>query len=278
MRRGSWNWLRVTGGYGLFAVAIAYVVYTAPGTVWHLQPHWLILSIVMLLLLIVMQVLQVAVFLKAHGIGIEARWVISFTVKRGLLNAVIPVRGGTLMMMRAMTMRYAVRWQEYLLFNVISGMVSMLWSILALVWLVFGTIGVVVFTLVGLLAIYLLIRLKSIPYWSSLPSLVWLAGGLYITILLVFWSLLNGMGLNVPIRDAMYFAVALNALAQISVTPGNFGVREWVMGILAPYLALPVSLGILAGGVFHVLRVLVYGLILMIVGLGTDFQESKAPR
>jgi hypothetical protein len=48
-----------------------------------------------------------------------------------------------------------------------------------------------------------------------------------------------------------------------------------VAGALAPYLALPLSLGIVAGAIFHVLRVVVYGLILMIAGTRTLLPEHN---
>jgi hypothetical protein len=71
------------------------------------------------------------------------------------------------------------------------------------------------------------------------------------------------MGVSVGFLPASYFAVTLNALGTVSATPGNMGVREVVLGAMAPYLSVSVSAGILAGAVFQVLRLAVNGLALL---------------
>ena len=69
--------------------------------------------------------------------------------------------------------------------------------------------------------------------------------------------------MSVGFLPASYFAIALNALATVSTTPGNLGVREILLGAMAPYLSVSASAGILAGAIFQALRLALNGIALL---------------
>ena len=91
------------------------------------------------------------------------------------------------------------------------------------------------------------------------------AAFMYLSMIGIFWAMLNGLGYDASLLQASQYAVASNTLAQVSITPGNIGVRELVLGLISPYLSVPATVGVLAGGVFFVLRTIVYGLFMIIL-------------
>ena len=257
--------VRFFAGYILFGGVIVYAVFHAPEEVWRIAPAWLILTLCVIILMLLIQWAQVIIFLKAQGVKSGWYWSLMFTVKKGVLNAVLPAKTGTLVLMHMLTRHYPVRWHDYLRFSLTAGVASLIISALALSWLLFPFTLFALLLLATLAVCFVASRVMSAFYMASLPILLFNGLGLYSCVLFIFWSILGGLGYSIGFRDASYFSVTLNTLAQLTLTPGNIGVREAVMGILAPYLALPVAVGIIAGGVFHVLRTAVYGVMLLVL-------------
>lgn len=253
---------RFVAGYILFGGVLIYAFRRAPEEVWRLAPGWLALALGVIVLMMLMQWAQVTLFLRAHGVRPGWYWPLMFTLKKGILNTVLPAKSGTLVLVHLLTQRYPVRWHDYLQFSMTAGVASLIISALALAWLIFSPAVFVPVLLATLAVCYVASRKISAIYMTHLPMLLLNGLGQYACVLLTFWSILCGMGYFIGIRDASYFGVALNTLAQFTITPGNVGVRESVMGMLAPYLAMPVAVGIIAGGVFYVLRTTVFGAML----------------
>ena len=105
--------------------------------------------------------------------------------------------------------------------------------------------------------------LQKSYFRDSFPLLL-VGTGLYLCRMLIFWTILRATGTAVSFRDASYFAIITNTLAQFPITPGNIGVREALFGLLSPYLTLPMSVGVLVGAIFQVLRIALYALIVVI--------------
>lgn len=260
------SWLsraRFFAGYVLFGAVIVYAVLRAPDQVWKIAPAWLILTLCVITVMLLLQWAQVVVFLRAQGVRSGWYWSVNFTVKKGVLNAVLPAKTGTLALMHMLTRHYPVRWHDYLRFSLTAAVASLIISALAMVWLLLSSPLFALVLLATLAVCYAASRAVSAFYMTHLPVLLLIGLGQYSCVLLIFWSILSGLGYVIGFRDASYFSVALNTLAQLTLTPGNIGVREAVMGMLAPYLALPVAVGIIAGGVFHVLRTATYGVMLI---------------
>ena len=253
---------RFVAGYALFGGVLIYAFRRAPEEVWRLAPGWLALALGVIVLMMLMQWAQVTLFLRAHDVRPGWYWPLMFTLKKGILNTVLPAKSGTLVLVHLLIQRYPVRWHDYLQFSMTAGVASLIISALALAWLIFSPAIFFLVLLATLVVSYVASRKISAFYMTHLPMLLLNGLGQYACVLLAFWSILSGLGYFIGIRDASYFGVALNTLAQFTITPGNVGVRESVMGMLAPYLAMPVAVGIIAGGVFYVLRTVVFGAML----------------
>lgn len=273
------SWLsrvRFFAGYVLFGAVIVYAVSRAPDQVWKIAPAWLILTLCVITVMLLLQWAQVVVFLRAQGVRSGWYWSVNFTVKKGVLNAVLPAKTGTLALMHMLTRHYPVRWHDYLRFSLTAAVASLIITALAMVWLLLSSSLFALVLLATLAVCYVASRAVSAFYMTHLPVLLLIGLGQYSCVLLIFWSILSGLGYVIGFRDASYFSVALNTLAQLTLTPGNIGVREAVMGMLAPYLALPVAVGIIAGGVFHVLRTATYGVMLIALNwYGRAFPSAR---
>jgi uncharacterized membrane protein YbhN (UPF0104 family) len=77
----------------------------------------------------------------------------------------------------------------------------------------------------------------------------------------LLFVILRGLGLHASWVDVAYLGVVLNVLAQVSITPGNLGVRELVVGGLAPQLQISMATGILASSLMVSLRLALLGVV-----------------
>jgi len=250
--------LRFWGGYALFGGVVIYGIYHAPEEIWKLKLQWLLLAVLVFLAMMVLQTLQVCIFLKVHDMKCGWFWPALFTVKKGVLNSVLPARTGTLALMYMLTQRYQVKWHEYLRFSIVASCASLLVSGLAFAWIVLSQVNFLMMFVGSILGCYVLSHVFSRTYMGRFVALFGVGLGLYTTMLISFWCLLNGLGMPLDFRATSYFATAVNTLAQLAVTPGNIGIRELVTGMVAPYVSLDIAVGIIVGGIFHVVRTTVY--------------------
>ena len=257
----AWRRVQYPVGYALFAVAISYGLWRAPAEVWQLRPFWFLSSIATVLLMFFLQQWQVRLFLRAHGAQPEWLYPALFNARKSVLNTVLPARSGTLILLHSLTNQYSIKWHHYLYFSLLASAVSLTVSLLALVWLLWPLGYSIALLLISLALSFLLARFATFRYAASLPALLFVAVGIFIATVAVFFCLIRGLGHSLNVTEISYFAVTLNALAQVSITPGNVGVRELVMAVTAPYVALPVSVGILASSILLVLRLAVSGVI-----------------
>ena len=262
-----WRRVRLTAGYILFVALLGYAVRQWPDAVWDIEVGWLFLCALPMLLLALLQAGQVAVFLRAHEVHAGPWWVFEFAARRGALNAMVPGRMGTLIMLREVTQLGRVRWQDYLGFSLLQSVQALSVSGLVLAALILPPWQAFALTVVAALVTVLLRKRVSTAYRRAFWPLFLLAVGIYLVLLAAFWMVLLALGLDVGPVQAGYFGILLNALAQVAITPGNMGVREALVGLMAKYVALPVSTGILAGAVFHAIRVAVYSVAVLVARL-----------
>lgn len=253
--------LRYWAGYVLFFGLFGYAIRNAPEIFWEITPIWLALTVLGILMLFALQVLQFQIFLSYHSIRPDWMWIAWFTTKKGILNTIFPAKSGTLFLLHALTKRYPVRWHDYVRFVLMASLASLWVSGLALAGMMLEVTYFSVLFVMSVLAVFVVARYRSSFYLGCLPQIFLVACGFFLVFIIAFWFVLNGMGISIAVLDSTYFAIAVNAMAQVSVTPGNVGLREMVLGAIAPYISLPISVGIIAGAVFYVLRVAVYGVI-----------------
>ena len=256
----AWRRIKYPVGYGLFAIAITYGLWHAPSELWQLSPFWLLLSLVVVVLMFLLQQWQVTIFLRAYGLNPGWLYPALFNARRGLLNMVLPARSGTLFLVHDLTKKYPVTWRDFLYFFLVAGIVSVYVSGLALAWLLWpwGYSAALLFG--SLIAAFYLARRGTFQYAAWLPNLLLLALALYLATVTVLFFLLRGLGYQLSFVEVSYLAIALNVLAQVSITPGNIGVREVLMGLIAPFVELPVAVGIIASSLLLIIRLIVYGI------------------
>lgn len=256
----AWRRIKYPVGYGLFAIAITYGLWHAPSELWQLSPFWLLLSLVVVVLMFLLQQWQVTIFLRAHGLNPGWLYPALFNARRGILNIVLPARSGTLFLVHDLTKKYPVTWRDFLYFFLVAGIVSVYVSGLALAWLLWpwGYSAALLFG--SLIAAFYLARRGTFQYAAWLPNLLLLALALYLATVTVLFFLLRGLGYQLSFVEVSYLAIALNVLAQVSITPGNIGVREVLMGLIAPFVELPVAVGIIASSLLLIIRLIVYGI------------------
>jgi hypothetical protein len=253
-------------GIALFLGIVGYSIYRAPEELWSLKPDWLLVVIPGLVVLLYLQSQQVSRFIKLHHMQVNIDWILLFTARKGVLNSILPARLGTLAVMKSFLDKYQVGWQAYIKYNIYLGVVSIIVSALMLMLLI-ATGYILLIVLFFFVSAILLKKFGPRSYRSSLVFFFINAILIYIDILIIFWGVMNGLGIPASIMDASYFAIALNALSQVSITPGNMGVREVVLGIVSPYLSFPTAAGVLSGGIFFVLRLVVNVAVLLLIEL-----------
>lgn len=255
-----WRRIKYPVGYGLFAITITYGLWHAPSELWQLDLSWLLLSLAIIVFMFLLQQWQVMLFLRAHALDPGWLYPALFNARRGILNTVLPARSGTLLLAHNLTTKYPVTWRDFFYFFFLAGSISIYVSGLALVWLLWPWGYSAAMLLVSFIVAFYLARRASFRYATSLPTLLFLAVALYLATVTVLFALLRGLGYQLSFAEVSYFAIALNVLAQVSITPGNIGVREVLMGVIAPFVELPIAVGIIASSLLLILRLIIYGI------------------
>ena len=278
---GRWSRLRAWLGYILFAGILFWAISKAPQLLWQTDPLWLLAAVPFVLLNLLFQVIQTRIFLRDRGVIIPGwRVPVHFTLKKAILNVIMPFRTGTLLMLQMLTNQYSVSSIDFVGFMVIASMYSLFFSVMGVIWLFMPEVWFA-FSLILFLLILSVTRYSSrIPFSGCVWPLFFLALGLFATFTAALWVLFLGFGHELAPRQTVTMAVILNTLALVNVTPGNMGIREMVMGAIAPLLSVPIAIGILAGAAFFAIRIAVVGLLLwgMEVGIYISRRNIVPPR
>jgi hypothetical protein len=261
---GPWARIRAWAGYALFAGILAWALADAPHILWQADPLWLLAVVPFILLNLLFQVIQARIFLLNRGVVTPGwRIPVHFTLKKAVLNIVMPIRTGTLLMLRMLTNHYPVISVDFVGFMVIASLYSLVLSILGAVWLFFPGVWFTSSLILFLLLLSVVRHSPKIPFSGCVWPMFFITLGLFATFTAGLWSLFHGFGHALPPRETVTMAVILNTLALVNVTPGNIGIREMVMGAIAPMLSVPVTVGILAGAAFFSIRIAIVGLLLV---------------
>jgi hypothetical protein len=260
---GRWIRFRTWAGYTLFAVILAWALADAPHILWQADPIWLLAAVPVVLLNLLFQVIQTRIFLQDRGVENPGwRIPVHFTLKKAVLNVMMPFRTGTLLMLRMLTNNYPVISIDFIGFMVVASLYSLFLSILGAVWLFLPEVWFASGLILFLLLLSVTWHSPKIPFSGCVWPLFFIALGLFATFTAALWSLFQGFGHALPPRETVTMAVILNTLALVNVTPGTMGIREMVMGAIAPVLSVPITVGVLAGAAFFSIRIAIVGLLL----------------
>jgi len=256
-----WRKVRYPFGYILFIGILTYGILNAPDEIWSVEPEWMLASFVLTLLLFIMQQWQVRVFLKANSVDHDWHFPTLLNARRGILNTIFPAKTGTLALLHTISSKYGIKWQDFLYFSILTSILSVYISLLALSLILLPTsIGTFMIVATLIISTYIYQSNRFI-YAHSILFLLFIACAIFMITIGLFMCILMGLGYQLPLISITYFAIILNILAQVSITPGNIGVREAVLASASPYLDLPISVGIIAGSILLIIRLIVYGAI-----------------
>ncbi|NEV64836.1 hypothetical protein [Thiorhodococcus minor] len=257
--RQAWTRTRSPLGYTLFVVVVGYGFWKAPSEIWLLEARWMLAALAVIPAMFFLQLWQVRLFIAANGLNPGWLRPALLNAQKGTLNTVLPARSGTILFLHQLNYHYSIGWRDLFRFFVLAAGASLWVSILSVIWLIWPWQYSIACFLVSLALSVYLARDAGFRYAACLPELLLIALGLYLATVMAFYFLLLGLGYHLSFVEVSYFAIALNILAQISITPGNLGVREVLIGLVSPYVALPTAVGIIASTVLLVLRLTVYG-------------------
>ncbi len=275
-RKSLFDQIRYWAGYALFFIAVAYSIYQAPTEICHLNFAWLPVAIISILGMLGLEISQFFVFLHQHHIKSGLLIPTQFTLRKSVMNSILPAKTGTLLFLQMVNKHYKLEWHNYIRFMIVATIIMFGVSIMAAGSLLLpGYLFAIVISIVMLISVGARLLIKESYFRQS--ALILIVGfGLYVSRLFIFWSLLNGMELNVGLVEASYFAIATNTLAQIPITPGNIGIREILFGLMSPYISLSMSAGILVGALFQVLRIIIYTVIMFSVDILCGNAKNQA--
>ncbi len=265
--RHIWGRIRYWVGYGLFISAMIYSLYQAPDILWQLHLGWLTLAVACFILMFGIEIAQFFVFLHHHRIPLDIFVPIRFTAHKSIFNAILPAKTGTLLFLYMITRHYKLAWHEYVRFMITTTIVMLIVSGIVFVGMMFHIYYLLFALIIICLGILLIKSYMAQSYLQEIVPLCLISVGAYVCRVFIFWALLRSAGYDLGVKEASYFAIVTMTLAQVSITPGNIGIREVVLGWLAPYLALPMSVGVIIEALGQVIRMLVYAVILLVVDL-----------
>ncbi|MEK7991295.1 MAG: lysylphosphatidylglycerol synthase domain-containing protein [Thiotrichaceae bacterium] len=255
-----WRKFKYWFGYGLFISVIIYSLSNVPDELSQINLIWLLASVLVIVVMFMLQWWQVTIFLNYHNIKNVAIDTALFNARKGILNTLLPARLGTIALLHTITNKYGLKWHQFVTFMIVASVIAMLVSVLAAAWLLSSSTVFIVILSVFLVSLFFIEQKKWFPYSECLFELFIIAVCLYLATILVFFCLLRGLNYSLSFEEISYFAIVLNLLAQIAITPGNVGIREVVLGLLSTHVALPISVGIIASSLLFILRIIVYGL------------------
>ncbi len=250
-------------GYFLFFSLVGYSLYKAPDILWHLDPWWLLLTVAGILVMLVVEVFQFRIFLRHHGMRSSILPPVLFSVKKAILNSILPAKTGTLFLLHTITETYGLKWHSYIRYMLVVTCIMLLVSVIAVCALLLPAWAGGALTAAILLAGGLAGNLSIRGYFRQMFWLLVVGFSLYGCRLFIFWTILRATGSATGLSEAACFAIVTNILAQVSITPGNIGIREAILGGLAPYLSLSLSIGVIVGALFQVLRIVIYAIVMV---------------
>ena len=202
---------------------------------------------------------------------------IRFTIQKSMFNIILPAKIGTLLCLHIITKHYMLKWYEYVQFMIVSTIILLFVSGMAFLGLVLPIRYFILAFTAFCLTTWLAKKYIKWHYVENVISLIFVSAGNYVCHLFIFWALLQDLNNNIGFFEASVFAIATITLSLISITPGNIGVRELILSLLAPYLSLPMSVGVIISALIHVIRTVLCAIILFAAAILFGDRLRKFP-
>lgn len=251
-------------GYILFILVLVYALVKAPDDIWNLNLSWVLIVFIFVVVMFVFEIFQFYLFLISNRIKLDLWPALQMNSRKAVLNTIFPAKPGTVYAATVISSHYGIGWGEYVRFLLYATAFMMGTSVIAGVCL-FLPLPLVIFFIAALLFVSLFaIKASNARYLNKSFFFILISSAIYGCRLVIFWGLLQALGQTVNFYKASCFAISINILAQISITPGNMGIREICLGVLAPFISIDLSSGIIAGVIFQLFRLLTCALIMLL--------------
>lgn len=242
--------------FSVFVIILAIAARHAPPNLERVRPAWLAAGFVLAALTTILQGVQNDMFLRHEGNPAGIGWATWFAAEKAWLNSILPAKAGTATALVILQRKWGLNWTRYLRFMMLCGGVSAVTSVAAMIVLVVPTLPASALAALAFTVLTAAIRpIFRLP-WGALAllgalgllNLAVLSGGVA--------ACLYGLGHALHLSSIAAIGVAMNTLALVAVTPGNFGVREAALAMLAPLVALDFGIVVQGAACYVFLRLL----------------------
>jgi len=216
-------------GLALFLAILAYAIHKSPPQLGELYFGWFLVAVLAVLLVLCLQIIQTTIFIRVENLQTPWIWAAWFTAEKAWLNNLVPAKAGTASAIALLQLKFGVRWDRYLRFMLYAATLTASASISGVILLArFDWISVVAAIFLYSFVSVLNLQLYRLPF--RMMFLMSLLGIVQLVILtLGLGACLIGLGYLTEWRDVFFAGISLNLLSIVSITPGNFGIRELVL-------------------------------------------------
>jgi len=244
-------------GIALFIVLTIYAVRSQPISPQQIDPHLLIVSCLLAAASVVFQSGVVYVLLPALSLGERSLVAVWLTAEKAWLNSVAPAKAGTIASSAILVRRYGISISSNVRLLVANGAITLCLSCLGALFLLVQP------TLAALMAIPILGMLLVAAWYVSgaeIGHIALIAGCASVNMVLLTLGVAGcvvGLGHDIGAADVLKTGATLNALSVVSITPGNFGIRELVLASLRSAVDIDVALILQGSSAYVLLRLVV---------------------
>ena len=244
-------------GLGLFSLICGYAVYISPPNVFEVNIIWAIPLILSAFTLLASQAVQTAIFCRVESLEVPVIWSVWFAAEKAWLNAVAPAKAGTVSAVLLLQKKYAIHWNRYVRFMLYIAANTFVLSLILLVLVLvdFGvlmglSLSALFFTILALKRVYQVSIFEFVLTSLSLTvQLICLSSGVAFGML--------GLDYKIDLNDIAFIGALLNLLSIVSLTPGNFGVREALLAAFSQFTNLDLYEIVQASTVFVFVRLMI---------------------
>lgn len=248
------RWLHATG-LALFVVVTGYALYQQPVVLREIDPLLILAGLLLASAATLLQGLHTYVFLgrKAmQGRLLLATWL---TAERAWLNTAFPAKAGTIATIAVISGRLKLGMASYLKFSGLSAAITAAISVVGAALLLLDNPWSRIAAVASMGFLLPLSRWVHPVKASELLLLIASAGLNLVAISLGIAVCIVGLGHDpLSLQDAVSIGLALNLLSIVSITPGNFGVRELALALVGPLLGADVEVVLQGSACYVVLR------------------------
>lgn len=259
------RWLHVLG-LALFVIVTGYALYRQPVVLREIDPLLILAGLLLASAATLLQGLHTYVFLgrrEMQGRLLLATWL---SAERAWLNTAFPAKAGTIATVAVISGKLKLGIASYLRFSGLSAGITAAISVVGAALMLLDDPWLRVAAVASMGLLLPLSRLVHPVRTPELALLVASAGLNLVAISLGIAVCILGLGHDpLSLQDAISVGLALNLLSIVSITPGNFGVRELALALIAPLLGADVEVVLQGSACYVVLRLGASALIALVL-------------